>query len=100
MVILCSSRSSNWSLIILLLFCAEEEEEKQFEEEWKKEQIDTREVRGTWKHSLDFLFSCISVSVGLGSKKNTLHKFHINSKYMYKYNILLYIRSELFTIVV
>ena len=46
----------------------EEEEEKQFEEEWKKEQIETREVRGTWKHSLDFLFSCISVSVGLGSK--------------------------------
>jgi len=45
----------------------EVEEEKQFEEEWKKEQIDTREVRGTWKHSLDFLFSCISVSVGLGN---------------------------------
>jgi solute carrier family 6 GABA transporter-like protein 1 len=45
----------------------EKEEEKQFEEEWKKEQIDTREIRGTWKHSLDFLFSCISVSVGLGN---------------------------------
>ena len=27
-----------------------------------------RESRGHWKHPLDFLFSCISVSVGLGSK--------------------------------
>ena len=26
-----------------------------------------REARGHWKHPLDFLFSCISVSVGLGS---------------------------------
>ena len=44
------------------------EEEKKFEEAWKQDQIETREVRGTWKHALDFLFSCISVSVGLGSK--------------------------------
>ena len=66
-------------------FFTEVEEEKQFEEEWKKEQIDTREVRGTWKHSLDFLFSCISVSVGLGSKQNNVHilkKFHINTIYI------------------
>ena len=27
-----------------------------------------RESRGHWKHPLDFLFSCISVAVGLGSK--------------------------------
>ena len=52
----------------LILSFIDEEDEKKFEEEWKKEQIETREVRGTWKHSLDFLFSCISVSVGLGSK--------------------------------
>jgi len=30
---------------------------------------DARENRGNWKHPLDFLFSCISVSVGLGSKR-------------------------------
>lgn len=29
-----------------------------------------RESRGHWKHPLDFLFSCISVSVGLGSEYN------------------------------
>ena len=29
-----------------------------------------REARGHWKHPLDFLFSCISVSVGLGSMFN------------------------------
>ena len=29
---------------------------------------EARESRGHWKHPLDFLFSCISVSVGLGSK--------------------------------
>lgn len=29
---------------------------------------DERAARGHWKHPLDFLFSCISVSVGLGSK--------------------------------
>jgi len=45
----------------------DDEEEKRFDEEWKQEQIETREARGTWKHSLDFLFSCISVSVGLGN---------------------------------
>ena len=51
------------------------EEEKKFEEAWKQDQIETREVRGTWKHALDFLFSCISVSVGLGSKcsKSIIH---------------------------
>ena len=27
-----------------------------------------RANRESWKHPLDFLFSCISVSVGLGSK--------------------------------
>ena len=29
---------------------------------------EARESRGHWKHPLDFLFSCISVSVGLGSE--------------------------------
>merc|ERR1711963_960110 len=28
---------------------------------------EARESRGHWKHPLDFLFSCISVSVGLGN---------------------------------
>ena len=28
-----------------------------------------RANRESWKHPLDFLFSCISVSVGLGSKQ-------------------------------
>ena len=28
---------------------------------------EAREERGTWKHPLDFLFSCISVTVGLGN---------------------------------
>lgn len=32
------------------------------------EAIEARESRGQWGHPLDFLFSCISVSVGLGSK--------------------------------
>merc|ERR1712241_552118 len=36
-------------------------------EEMRVEEDSAREVRGTWKHSLDFLFSCISVSVGLGN---------------------------------
>ena len=31
-------------------------------------ETEARESRGHWKHPLDFLFSCISVSVGLGSK--------------------------------
>ena len=31
---------------------------------------EARESRGHWKHPLDFLFSCISVSVGLGSMYN------------------------------
>ena len=30
------------------------------------------EDRGGWGNKLDFLFSCISVSVGLGSKNNKL----------------------------
>ena len=29
--------------------------------------VDGQEVRGHWSHPLDFLFSCISVSVGLGN---------------------------------
>ena len=41
-------------------FCKDPEE--QYEEN------EARESRGHWKHPLDFLFSCISVSVGLGSK--------------------------------
>ena len=28
---------------------------------------ETRQLRGIWKHPLDFLFSCISVMVGLGN---------------------------------
>lgn len=36
-------------------------------EQWKQTQIETRESRGTWKHPLDFLFSCISFSIGLGT---------------------------------
>ncbi len=35
-------------------------------------EFDAREERGHWKHPLDFLFSCISVSVGLGSKQQQL----------------------------
>jgi len=31
------------------------------------EENEARESRGHWKHPLDFLFSCISVSVGLGN---------------------------------
>ena len=34
----------------------------------KPNETEARESRGHWKHPLDFLFSCISVSVGLGSK--------------------------------
>ena len=34
----------------------------------KTTEMEARESRGHWKHPLDFLFSCISVSVGLGSK--------------------------------
>ena len=37
-------------------------------EEMRVEEDSARESRGHWKHPLDFLFSCISVSVGLGSK--------------------------------
>ncbi len=29
--------------------------------------VEGRSERGTWKHEWDFLFSCISVSVGLGN---------------------------------
>ena len=32
-----------------------------------KMSVDGQEVRGHWSHPLDFLFSCISVSVGLGN---------------------------------
>ena len=32
-----------------------------------KENDDKAQVRGNWSHPLDFLFSCISVSVGLGN---------------------------------
>ena len=32
-----------------------------------KEKDDKDQVRGNWSHPLDFLFSCISVSVGLGN---------------------------------
>ena len=32
---------------------------------------DDRANRENWKHPLDFLFSCISVSVGLGSKQQS-----------------------------
>ena len=37
-------------------------------EEHQHVENEARESRGHWKHPLDFLFSCISVSVGLGSK--------------------------------
>ena len=33
----------------------------------KETDDDKTEVRGNWSHPLDFLFSCISVSVGLGN---------------------------------
>lgn len=36
-------------------------------EEMRVEEDSARESRGHWKHPLDFLFSCISVSVGLGN---------------------------------
>ncbi len=41
-------------------------------EEKKKEDVDVKEEnetseRGAWSNKLDFLFSCISVSVGLGN---------------------------------
>lgn len=29
--------------------------------------VDERQERGGWKNRLDFLFSCISLSVGLGN---------------------------------
>lgn len=37
-------------------------------EESRQVEDEARESRGHWKHPLDFLFSCISVSVGLGSE--------------------------------
>ena len=37
-------------------------------EEHQHVENEARESRGHWKHPLDFLFSCISVSVVLGSK--------------------------------
>ena len=37
---------------------------------------DERAARGHWKHPLDFLFSCISVSVGLGSKYSSVIIHH------------------------
>ena len=40
-----------------------------------------REARGHWKHPLDFLFSCISVSVGLGS----MYSICIYRKYIISY---------------
>ena len=40
------------------------------------EDFDEEEERGGWDNKLDFLFSCISVSVGLGSK------YHIISNSM------------------
>ena len=42
---------------------------------------EARESRGTWKHPLDFLFSCISVSVGLGS----MYSICISRKYIISY---------------
>ena len=42
-------------------------------EEMRVEEDSARESRGHWKHPLDFLFSCISVSVGLGSKCFSTH---------------------------
>ena len=33
----------------------------------KENDDDKTEERGNWSHPLDFLFSCISVSVGLGN---------------------------------
>lgn len=42
------------------------------------EEADARESRGHWKHPLDFLFSCISVSVGLGSKSKKLEGNHLD----------------------
>ncbi len=47
----------------------EPESEGQPEDDNKDiEDPNDRSERGHWKHPLDFLFSCISVSVGLGSK--------------------------------
>ena len=43
-------------------------------QKFKQDQIAARESRGTWKHPLDFLFSCISVSVGLGSELGIVQK--------------------------
>jgi hypothetical protein len=36
------------------------------------------EDRGGWGNKLDFLFSCISVSVGLGSKSSKKFRGHIH----------------------
>jgi hypothetical protein len=36
------------------------------------------EDRGGWGNKLDFLFSCISVSVGLGSKSSKEFRVHIH----------------------
>jgi solute carrier family 6 GABA transporter-like protein 1 len=41
------------------------EQKKELNNEYDKSK--NREQRGTWKHPLDFLFSCISVTVGLGN---------------------------------
>ena len=41
------------------------EQKKELNDEYDK--LNVREQRGTWKHPLDFLFSCISVTVGLGN---------------------------------
>ena len=44
-----------------------EEEAKDVEEAKPLNCDEERANRENWKHPLDFLFSCISVSVGLGS---------------------------------
>ena len=44
---------------------------------------DERAARGHWKHPLDFLFSCISVSVGLGSKYSFNIELHYQIQYVF-----------------
>ena len=49
------------------------------------------EDRGGWGNKLDFLFSCISVSVGLGSKSKFSDKFlDAKGDHLFKYYVTLF----------
>ena len=50
------------------------------------EELEEDDGRGGWDNKLDFLFSCISVSVGLGSKFFKSHQYNLK-----KWRLAIYI---------